>query len=116
MTLTLLTDTSTYNTISKDPTTRLRNKLMSTLKDIKQGGQHMETASIYCCLAKFYGLPQIHKTGTPLRPIVSSRGSITYGLAKELAGIICPLVGKSPHHTTLRTSHTKGKTGNRGGH
>ena len=23
---------------------------------------------------KFYGLPKIHKTGTPLRPIVSSRG------------------------------------------
>ena len=47
---------------------------------------------------KFYGLPQIHKTGKPLRPIVSSRGSITYGIAKELAHIIKPLVGQSPHH------------------
>ena len=46
---------------------------------------------------KFYGLPQIHKTGTPLRPIVSSRGSITYGIAKELTHIIKPLVGRSPH-------------------
>ena len=46
---------------------------------------------------KFYGLPKIHKIGTP-RPIMSSRGSITYGVAKELAGIICPLVGQSPHH------------------
>ena len=36
--------------------------------------------------------------GTPLRPIVSSRGSITYGVAKELAGIIHPLVGQSQHH------------------
>ena len=35
---------------------------------------------------------------TPLRPIVSSRGSITYGVAKELAHIIKPLVGQSPHH------------------
>ena len=34
----------------------------------------------------------------PLRPIVSSRGSITYGAAKELAHIIKPLVGQSPHH------------------
>ena len=34
----------------------------------------------------------------PLRPIVSSRGSITCGVAKELASIILPLVGQSPHH------------------
>ena len=47
---------------------------------------------------KFYGLPKIHKTGTLLRPIVSSRGSITYGVAKELSHIIKPLVGQSPHH------------------
>ena len=47
---------------------------------------------------KFYGLPKIHKTGTPLRPIVSSRGSITYWVAKELSHIIKPLVGQSPHH------------------
>ena len=33
-----------------------------------------------------------------LRPIVSSRGSITYGVAKELSHIIKPLVGQSPHH------------------
>ena len=47
---------------------------------------------------KFYGLPKIHKTGTLLRPTVSSRGSITYGIAKELAHIIKPLTGQSPHH------------------
>ena len=32
----LLTGTSTYKTISNDPTARLRNRLVSTLKDIKQ--------------------------------------------------------------------------------
>ena len=47
---------------------------------------------------KFYGLLKIHKVGTPLRPIVSSRSSITYGVAKELASIIHPLVGQSAHH------------------
>ena len=47
---------------------------------------------------KFYGLPKIHKVGIPVRPIVSSRGSITYEVAKELAGILKPLVGSSPHH------------------
>ena len=34
----------------------------------------------------------------PPWPIVSSRASITYGVAKELAGIISPLVGQSQHH------------------
>ena len=47
-----------------------------------------------------YGLPKIHKPDTPLRPIVSSCGSATYGVAKELAKILKPLVGKSPHHIT----------------
>ena len=49
-------------------------------------------------LPKFYGLPKIHKPDTPLRPIVSSCGSVTYGVAKELTKILKPLVGKSPHH------------------
>ena len=51
-----------------------------------------------CVPPKFYGLPKIHKPDTPLRPIVSSCGSVTYGVAKELAKILKPLVGKSPHH------------------
>ena len=33
-----------------------------------------------------------------LRPTVSSRGSVTYGVAKVLTRVIKPLVGKSPHH------------------
>ena len=47
---------------------------------------------------KLYGLPKIHKAGAPLRPIVSSIGSITYNAAKVLAEILNPLVGKTPHH------------------
>ena len=50
------------------------------------------------CPPKFYGLPKIHKPDTLLRRILSSCGSATYGVAKELAKILKPLVGKSPHH------------------
>ena len=50
-----------------------------------------------CTAPKFYGLPKIHKTGIPLRPIVSSRGSVSYGVAKVIARILKPLVDKSPH-------------------
>ncbi|BHF81387.1 hypothetical protein SprV_0702451700 [Sparganum proliferum] len=35
-------------------------------------------------LARFYGLPKVHKDGAPLRPIVSLKGTPTYGLAKWL--------------------------------
>ena len=51
-----------------------------------------------CVAPKFYGLPKLHKPDTPLRPTVSSCGSVTYGVAKELTKILKPLVGKSPHH------------------
>ena len=48
-------------------------------------------------IPKYYGLPKIHKTGVPLRPIVSSRGSVAYGTATELARILEPLAGRSPY-------------------
>ena len=51
-----------------------------------------------CVPPKFYGFPRIHKWDTPVRSIVSSCGSVTYGVAKELAKILKPLVSKSPHH------------------
>ena len=47
---------------------------------------------------KFYGLPKIHKPNVPLRPIVASIGSPTYALAKYLAEILKPVVGKTEHH------------------
>ena len=47
---------------------------------------------------KFYGLPMIHKPDTPLRPIVSSRRSVTYGVAKVLTKILKPLVSRSLQH------------------
>ena len=33
-----------------------------------------------------------------LRPIVSSRGSVTYRISKVFSKVLKPLVGKSPHH------------------
>ena len=47
---------------------------------------------------KMYGLPKIHKKNKPLRLIVSSRGSVTYGVAQEVARILKPLTGNTIHH------------------
>ena len=86
--LTLLTDTSTYRIINKDSTTRLKNKHTNTLREIKQtGGLSNSTYwKVYPTSAvppKFYSLPKIHKVSTPLRTILSSRGSITYGVERN---------------------------------
>ena len=94
---------NTYRPIQWDPTNTIKNKLITILKRVKsQTGLSNQTyKAMYptgCDSPKFYGLPKIHKLDTPLRPIVSSCGSVTYGMAKELAKILKPLVGKSPHH------------------
>ena len=98
-----LLDTSTYKKIPEDPTNKQKNKLISILRNIKaEGGLDEESyRKMYPTGAvspKFYGLPKIHKQGTPLRPIISSTGTVTYNTAKELAKILKPLVGISSHH------------------
>ena len=69
----LLQDTNTYKVLSKDPTSHLKNKLINLLKDIKQswGLSTQKYKQLYPTSAvppKFYGLPKIHKTGTPSDP------------------------------------------------
>ena len=98
-----LLDQPTYRTITNDPTTKYKNKLVNLLKAIKTEGEIDEALyrRLYPTGAgspKFYGLPKIHKEGIPLRPIVSSIGAASYETAKELAKILKPLVGKSIYH------------------
>ena len=44
---------------------------------------------------RLYGLPKIHKTNVPLRPIVSAIGSPTYALAKHLTFLLQPYIGQT---------------------
>ena len=96
----MLPNQITYRSIPQDPTNTIKNKLISILKRVKsQTGLSNQTyKSMYPtgCIPPFYGLPKIHKLDTPLRPILSSCGSVTYEVAKGLAKILKPLVGKSP--------------------
>ena len=45
--LSLLTDTNIYRTINKDLSTKLRNQLIKTLKDIKQAGGFNDYKKVY---------------------------------------------------------------------
>ena len=94
---------TTYNKINNDPTTRHKNKLINLLKTIKTQGGISEALykKLYptgAGVPKFYGLPKIHKKETPLTPIVSRIGSVSYATSKEPARILKPLVGRSPYH------------------
>ena len=99
----LFEDRRTYREIKKDPTNKLKTKLVNLLKKTKtEGGisdQLYKKMYLTGAVApKIYGLPKIHKRDIPLRPIVSSRSSINYEVAKELSRILRPLVGSFPYH------------------
>ena len=94
---------SNYKSITTDPTAKHKNKLITLLKTIKsQSGMNDNLyKKLYPTGAsspKFYALPKVHKDGIPLRPIVSSVGSVAYETSKELSRILKPLVGKTKHH------------------
>ena len=92
-----------YKGIPRDPTSKIKAQLITKLRKIKQEtsideGMYKAMYPTGCVPPKFYGLPKIHKTGYPLRPIVPSRGSVTYGMTKVLSKVLKPLIGKSPHN------------------
>ena len=97
----LLDDNNTYRPLKMDPTNRLKNRLINILRSLKTEGRLEDhTYKMYPTGAsspKLYGLPKIQKKIIPLRPIVSSQGSVTYGVAKELARILKPLTGNTIH-------------------
>ena len=85
-----------YRSIPKDPTNKVNVQLITKLRKIKKDTNMDTYKAMYptgCVPPKFYGLPKIHKTDNPLRPIVSSRRSVTYGVSKVLSKVL-----KSPYH------------------
>ena len=98
-----LLNSPAYRSLPRDPTNKIKAQLITKLRKIKKDGNLDEGTYrvMYptgCVPPMFYGLTKIHKTGNPLRPIVSSRGSVTHGVAKVISKEIKPLVGKSCHH------------------
>ena len=76
--------------ILRDPTNKINAKLITLLKKVKN--QTGLDSNIYkamypigCSTLKFYGLP---RPDIPLRPILSSHGSVTYEVANMLTKIL----------------------------
>ena len=90
----ILSDTSKFEKITKDPTNALKlkvNKLIagnnSASKTIKLEKLSGDYNMGYC-----YGNVKTHKPGNKLRPIISQIPTPTYALAKKLCAILTPYI------------------------
>ncbi|BHF66454.1 hypothetical protein SprV_0200947100 [Sparganum proliferum] len=83
----LLEDRQFYVPCAKNPLKALTREINGTLLALENSGAIIPTDRRMArpqdtALARFYGLPKVHKDGDPLRPIVSLKGTLTYGVAK----------------------------------
>ncbi|GJQ68645.1 hypothetical protein Trydic_g17192 [Trypoxylus dichotomus] len=97
-----------YKELKKDPTASVESKIQQTLKKYKSDLPNQlswQKLTPRCTKPPhLYGLPKIHKPGTPLRPIVTSRNSPCHPLPKFVLDIIAPLSGNTQSAIT-NTKH-----------
>ena len=82
-----------YQLLIKDPTTKSKTNTLKQLKVLKDN--EFIANKLYYYLKhtdlpapSFYGQPKTHKTGVPIRPIVSYSGSPLYSLNKYIVNIL----------------------------
>ncbi|BHF60453.1 hypothetical protein SprV_0100341800 [Sparganum proliferum] len=85
----LLEDRQFYAPCATNPVKVLTREINTTSVALENSGaitptDRRMTRPQDTVLARFYGLPKVHKEGAPLRPIVSLKGTPTYGLTKWL--------------------------------
>ena len=105
----LLNDKNTYTVLKSDPTGKTKRELNKRLLLLKKSNKISKATykllrSSDRLSPRFYGLPKIHKSGAPLRPIVSFVNSPTYNLLRYSARILSPIVGNTVY-TVKNSSH-----------
>ena len=91
----LLSDNSTYNSLTSNPLERVISNFNGKIKRIFINKKEYITQFTVRApsLPYLYGLIKTHKPNNPVRLIISSVGSITYRLSKWLVKILSPFVG-----------------------
>jgi len=89
-------DFRNVNKLSRNPTKSREASLISYLQNLKRDGiiDDATFRKILPCSSTagvLYGLPKIHKSGCPFRPIVSSINTYNYNLASFLVGVLKPI-------------------------
>ena len=84
-----MSDKSIFEIVDEDPTIEQEDKLNRKSLKLKKENFVTEEEYYFCRStgaqpARIYGLPKIHKTDVPLRPIVSASGTFNYKLAKNI--------------------------------
>ena len=84
-----------YRTITAYPTNKLKVRLIQTLKRIKRDtnmgeGMYKAMCPTSCVAPKFYGLPEIHKSGTPLGQLYLAGALSLMGWLKSLPRYLSP--------------------------
>ena len=99
----ILQDRTKFVPISRDPTAELKKKLnhLITAANAVVGGTHFQKVIGEFKPGYMYGNAKTHKTGTPLRPIISQIPTPSYQLAKRLNDLITPYI---PSSHTLKSS------------
>nr|VZH95887.1 unnamed protein product [Spirometra erinaceieuropaei] len=85
----LLMDKEAYVPSTVSEFKKLVNSINNTIGKLRKAGaltrrEALAAKASDTAMARFYGLPKVHKQGVPLRPIVSLRGTPTFGLSKWL--------------------------------
>lgn len=96
-----LLSTEKFKKLDKNPTRIRENRLQVYLRTFhpKEESKRRIPDAVYKKILPsgsragvLYGLPKVHKKGSPLRPIISAVKTYNYELAKYLDGILKPLV------------------------
>ncbi|XP_038122407.1 uncharacterized protein LOC119771094 [Culex quinquefasciatus] len=91
--LALLSDTKTYATANRDPTSSIQSKNNEIVKRLKRldainDRLENELMSRKALCPRIYGQPKAHKAGLPLRPVVPNMTAPTYTLSKFVGQIL----------------------------
>ena len=99
----LLRDRNTYEELRSDPVERVSAEFHRNIREIFSDNQFLikKFQSIGSKLPYLYGNVKTHKQGHPMRPIISTIGSVSYFLSKFLVNLLKPLIG------SISSSHIK---------
>ena len=91
----LLSDLTTYEPLTSDPSERVLSNFNKRVKTVLKNNQDLskQLLTISPSLPYLYRLVKTHKPNNPIRPIISSVGSVTYKLSKWLVKILSPIIG-----------------------
>ncbi|CAF3457421.1 unnamed protein product, partial [Rotaria socialis] len=103
----LLSDHQVYEKLNSNPLKDTQRAFNNQLKDILGHNVSLieKFRSKLPCMPYLYGLPKLHKEGTPFRPIISTVQSISYSLSKYLATSLSQFVGKISSSHIVNSEH-----------